>query len=98
MAATVEGQRLANGEISENAPLLRREDEDGGRSSHPRLSRARSTIIILGLTGVTFLSCVSNGLLVVGLPEIAFDLELPDHLLFWFGSLFLNNMLWIGRY
>ncbi|KAM5453441.1 hypothetical protein MaudCBS49596_002643 [Microsporum audouinii] len=83
MAATVERQRLANGEISENAPLLRREDEDGGRSSHPRLSRARSTIIILGLTGVTFLSCVSNGLLVVGLPEIAFDLELPDHLLFW---------------
>ncbi|EFR04066.1 integral membrane protein [Nannizzia gypsea CBS 118893] len=86
MATTDEGRIITAEEITEQAPLLRREGDEGVRNSHPRLSRARSTIIILGLTGVTFLSCVSNGLLVVGLPAIAYDLELPDHLLFWFDS------------
>ncbi|EGD90788.1 hypothetical protein H112_01367 [Trichophyton rubrum D6] len=83
MATTEEGRLIPAEEITEQAPLLRREGDEGVRNSHPRLSGARSTIIILGLTGVTFLSCVSNGLLVVGLPAIAYDLELPDHLLFW---------------
>ncbi|KAK2838284.1 hypothetical protein FQN49_006432 [Arthroderma sp. PD_2] len=83
MAATEDRHPLDNAQIDEQAPLLRRESDDGARRSHPRLSGARSTIIILGLTGVTFLSCVSNGLLIVGLPEIAADLQLPDHLLFW---------------
>lgn len=47
------------------------------------LSRARAIILIATLTGITFVGSMSGGLLTIGLPWIAADLELPDNLLLW---------------
>lgn len=43
----------------------------------------RIIIVIATLTGVNFLSSLSNGLLTVGLPRIASDTALPEHLQLW---------------
>jgi hypothetical protein len=51
--------------------------EDGG------LKDGRIFAIIAVLTGVQFLSSLSNGFLTVGLPRMASDLSLPEHLLLW---------------
>lgn len=64
-------------------PLLRKDSRDGP-IPHPSLSKLRSTLIIASLTGITFSSSMSHGLLTVGLPYIAVDLRLPDHLLLWY--------------
>ena len=48
-----------------------------------RLKEGRIFAIIAVLTGVQFLSSLSNGFLTVGLPRMASDLSLPDHLLLW---------------
>lgn len=47
------------------------------------LPKRRSIIVIATLTGVNFLSSLSNGLLIVGLPRMALDVNLPTHLLLW---------------
>ena len=47
------------------------------------LKEGRIFAIIAVLTGVQFLSSLSNGFLTVGLPRIASDLSLPEHLLLW---------------
>lgn len=47
------------------------------------LKDGRIFAIIAVLTGVQFLSSLSNGFLTVGLPRIASDLSLPEHLLLW---------------
>jgi hypothetical protein len=35
------------------------------------------------LTGVNFLSSLCNGFITIGLPRMASDLSLPEHLLLW---------------
>lgn len=47
------------------------------------LSRTRAVILIATLTGITFVGSMSGGLLTIGLPWIAADLNLPDNLLLW---------------
>ncbi|KAJ5885832.1 major facilitator superfamily domain-containing protein [Penicillium tannophilum] len=45
------------------------------------LSRARAVILMITLTGLTFIGSMSAGLLTVCLPGMAADLNLPDNLL-----------------
>lgn len=47
------------------------------------LSRTRAVILIATLTGITFVGSMSGGLLTIGLPWIAADLNLPENLLLW---------------
>lgn len=47
------------------------------------LSRARAVILVITLTGLTFIGSMSAGLLTVCLPGMAADLNLPDNLLLW---------------
>lgn len=47
------------------------------------LPRGRAIIVIASLAGVNFLSSLTNGLLTVGLPRMALDVALPQHLLLW---------------
>lgn len=47
------------------------------------LSRTRAVILIATLSGITFVGSMSGGLLTIGLPWIAADLNLPDNLLLW---------------
>lgn len=47
------------------------------------LSRASAVILTTTLTGITFVGSMSGGLLTIGLPWIAADLDLPDNLLLW---------------
>ncbi|KAJ6121051.1 hypothetical protein N7523_005331 [Penicillium sp. IBT 18751x] len=52
------------------------------------LSQTRAVILITALTGITFVGSMSGGLLTIGLPEIAADLELPENLLLWPASVY----------
>ena len=52
--------------------------EDSGE-----LSKGRAVTIIATLTGTTVVSSFSTGLLTVGLPKMALDLNLPPNLLLW---------------
>jgi hypothetical protein len=47
------------------------------------LPHGRSIIVIAALTGISFLSSMSTGLVTVGLPRMAADVKLPAHLLLW---------------
>jgi hypothetical protein len=47
------------------------------------LSKERTMIAIATLSAVSFLSSLSTGLLTIGLPRMAKDIELPDYLLAW---------------
>lgn len=77
--------------VDENTTLLPREyysDEYNGKNTvHSAIqkcrSRWRSFFIFVNLTGITVTSSVATGLLTVGIPRIAKDLALPDHLLLW---------------
>jgi hypothetical protein len=46
-------------------------------------SRSSAVILITTLSGITFFSSMSGGILTVGLPTIAKDLSLPNDLLLW---------------
>ncbi|RDW63556.1 hypothetical protein BP6252_11101 [Coleophoma cylindrospora] len=59
-----------------NPPLI--EESESGR-----LPKGRVIITVATLTGVNFLSSLSTGLLTVGLPRMAADVELAEHLLLW---------------
>lgn len=52
------------------------------------LPRGRAIIVIASLAGVNFLSSLTNGLLTVGLPRMALDVALPQHLLLWPSSVY----------
>jgi hypothetical protein len=55
-------------------------------SVHPptsELSKGWTILVITTLTGMTLASSISTGLLTIGLPIMATDLELPENLLFW---------------
>ena len=60
--------------------------QDEGQASAPEnaeLSLVRAVIVIGTLTGITVASSMGSGLLTVGLPRMAKDLDLPNHLLLW---------------
>jgi MFS family permease len=46
-------------------------------------SRLRRTIAVFQLCGVNFTSSASNGLIVIGLPRLTADLNIPQSLAFW---------------
>lgn len=52
------------------------------------LSRGSAVILITTLTGITFVGSMSTGLLTIGLPWIAADLDLPNNLLLWYVSVY----------
>jgi len=58
-------------------PLLRTHDQ------MPALSKGSTVVLIGTLTGIMFVSSMSSGLLTIGLPWMAKDLELADNLLLW---------------
>lgn len=51
---------------------------------YPRFSNTRLVLIVCGLVGISFSNSMSNGLMVVGVPYIASDLHIPNHLLLWY--------------
>ena len=53
-------------------------DPEGGA-----LKEGRIVVIIIVLTGVNFLASLCNGFITVGLPRIASDLSLSEHLILW---------------
>ena len=53
-----------------------------------KLSRLRSTLIIITLAGVSFLNTLGSGLLTVALPRIANDIGLQESLLLWPASVY----------
>lgn len=71
------------------ASLVRRSSDEEPSTENayrdqPRdLSRSNAVILITTLSGITFVGSMSGGLLTVGLPTIAADLDLPDNLLLW---------------
>jgi hypothetical protein len=77
--------------VDENTTLLPQEcysDENHNKNRvHSALHKGRcswrSSFIFVNLTGITVTSSVATGLLTVGIPGIAKDLALPDHLLLW---------------
>ncbi|KAH7170002.1 putative MFS transporter [Dactylonectria macrodidyma] len=63
-------------------------DDSGNDSSEceklaPRSSRLQKVVVTIQLSGVTFTSSLINGLVIVGLPAITEDLQLPSSLAFW---------------
>ena len=56
---------------------------DRSQETTPIRSALQSVTIILVVSGATFLNSMVNGLLIVGLPTIAKDLELAPNLIFW---------------
>ena len=48
-----------------------------------RVSRLRKVVITIQMCGVTFAWSVTNGMVTIGLPAIAKDLQLPPSLAFW---------------
>ncbi|RDW59041.1 hypothetical protein BP5796_11965 [Coleophoma crateriformis] len=59
------------------------EESEGGR-----LPKGQLIITVATLTGVNFISSLSTGLLTVGLPRMAADVELAEHLLLWPSSVY----------
>jgi hypothetical protein len=47
------------------------------------LKQGRIIVIIIALTGVNFLGSLCNGFITIGLPRIASDLSLSEHLILW---------------
>lgn len=49
----------------------------------PELSKWQTFLLITTLSGITFASSMSTGLITIGLPVIAADLSLVENLLLW---------------
>ena len=47
------------------------------------LKAGRIIIVLTALTSVNFLCSLANGFITIGLPHMASDLGLPEHLLLW---------------
>ena len=63
--------------VSRRSPQVPLDLEDGG------LKKARVIVVISALTGISFLSSLTNGFIAIGLPRIASDLSLPTNLIIW---------------
>ena len=59
-----------------------------GDLEFPDVSRSRAFVIILLLTGVSFLNTMGSGILTVALPTIARDIGLSNNLLLWPASVY----------
>jgi MFS family permease len=57
-------------------------------SSTPTLTKARSIMLMVTLSGISFLKTFNSGMLTVALPTIATDLGLPTALLLWPASVY----------
>lgn len=66
-------------QLSDEQPSL----EDVYVTRPVNLSRSSAVILITTLSGIPFVGSMSGGLLTVGLPTIAKDLNLPNNLLLW---------------
>ncbi|KAK7408825.1 hypothetical protein QQX98_009011 [Neonectria punicea] len=58
-------------------------DSQGPDRFPARTSRLQKVVVTIQLAGVTFTSSLINGLVIVGLPAITKDLQLPSSLAFW---------------
>ncbi|WAO88858.1 MFS domain-containing protein [Fusarium falciforme] len=56
-------------------------EPDTGKASE--ISGLKKVVITVQLSGVTFTSSLINGLVIIGLPAITKDLQLPPTLAFW---------------
>lgn len=54
----------------------------------PTLRKSRTIILIAALTGIDFVSSVSDGLVTIGLPQMGVDIGLPANLLLWPSSVY----------
>ncbi|KAF4763812.1 hypothetical protein N7455_010487 [Penicillium solitum] len=70
--------------LSNGQPSL----EDAYETRAVNLSRSSAVILITTLSGINFVGSMSGGLLTVGLPTIAKDLNLPNNLLLWPASVY----------
>ncbi|KAJ6171794.1 major facilitator superfamily domain-containing protein [Penicillium chermesinum] len=82
---TADSQRLGR-HLSDSRPEELNYDASSTDTSN--MSRTRATILVTTLTGLTFVGSMSTGLLTIGLPWIAADLNLPDSLLLWPASVY----------
>ena len=69
---------------SPNLQLQQELDQQLSADGSRELSKGRTITIIATLTGTTVVSSFSTGLLTVGLPKMAPDLDLPPNLLLWY--------------
>jgi len=77
---------ISNGEpmvVLEGAPV-----ETQSQPSPPPMSRARASVVVATVAGVSFINALGSGLLTVALPRIAADLHLANNLLLWPASVF----------
>ena len=73
-------------ESSQNADAEK--STDHGHPGFPDISRSRAFVIILLLSGVSFLNTMGSGILTVALPTIARDIDLSNNLLLWPASVY----------
>lgn len=66
------------------ARLQREPDEQAIQSNTEEMSRGRLIVIVGVLFGITTVGSFSTGLLTVGLPRMATDLQLAGNLLIWY--------------
>jgi MFS family permease len=70
-----------------------------GKRSREYLSTSLTVLVIIQLVGISFITSFSNGILAVGLPRIALDVNLPQSLLLWpssVGYLASGTLLLLG--
>lgn len=81
VASNVDAFSVRPHQSSTDLPL--KTPSSGAEPDTTRPLRKRIAIVIAALTGVNFFSSLSSGLLTVGLPLIASDTALPEHLQLW---------------
>ena len=69
---------------SDQAPILDHRNLTAmERQKSPSLSHVKSALIIMIVSSMTFMTSLLGGMLTVGLPTIARDVNLPENLLLW---------------
>lgn len=81
-AGTGIGTGSGSGSGAENDEFSVVNSRRPGNQAHIQ-SSAKAAWVITILTGVTFVGCISTGLVTIALPAIARDLDIPPHLLLW---------------
>ncbi|KAL8723979.1 MAG: hypothetical protein Q9181_007041 [Wetmoreana brouardii] len=92
-AAPLSAPEPANGrqhgdEIQPPLRTLPSRSQPSTKSKTIRLSRLKSTLIIITLAGMSFLNTLGSGLLTTALPRIARDIGLEENLLLWPASVY----------
>jgi hypothetical protein len=73
ISSTVQG-----GKLSQDASLESQEELNKNNSS-----TLQTVFLIISLTSLTLVNSFVLGLLTIGLPKIAVELDIPDNLLLW---------------